>query len=122
MHNIVWFIATRPIDTTSWLYGAPTSVVSSVRLVFVIVMAMVCCALLWRSPNFLTRCALTVVCVAATLLAGPVVHNNYMLWWIPLFCILLSVNLTRLVGAPSAGSDRTDVNPPGQGSRDRGEP
>jgi hypothetical protein len=97
MQNIVWFIATRPADTTSWLYGAPTSVVSSARLGFVIVLALICCTVLWRSPNFLTRCALNIVCIAATLLAGPVVHNNYMLWWIPLFCILLGANLTRLL-------------------------
>ncbi len=108
VHNIVLFIANRPIDTTSWLYDAPNSAVTAARFALVIVIATVCYTVFWRSPQFLTRCALNIVCVAAALLAGPVVHNNYMLWWIPLFCILLGVNLTRFLGDLNAGSDRKD--------------
>ena len=31
------------------------------------------------------------------LLSGPVCHNNYLLWWLPAFCVLLAGPLAGLV-------------------------
>jgi hypothetical protein len=35
-------------------------------------------------------------------LVGPTTHNNYMLWWIPFFCILLSWPLSKIMGLPES--------------------
>ena len=100
MNNIVWFVATRPIDTTSWLFGQPSYVIMTVRLGFVLFMTAVAFAVVWRWPDFFERCALYVLCSIAALLVGPTTHNNYMLWWIPFFCILLSWPLSKIMGIP----------------------
>ena len=39
---------------------------------------------------------LAVICVIAVLLVSHV-HNNYLLWWIPFFCILRSSPLRRIL-------------------------
>ena len=51
-------------------------------------MAAISLMIISRPPNFFERCTLYVICVVAALLVSHV-HNNYMLWWIPFFCILL---------------------------------
>jgi hypothetical protein len=101
IQNIVWFIAMRPIDTTSWLYGAPSYLISGARLAFGLIMAAVFFVVIYRPPDFFGRCALGVLCINAALLAGPTIHNNYMFWWIPFFCILLSVVLSRILLRPN---------------------
>lgn len=105
LQNIVWFPAMRPTDSTSWLYTASPYIISAARLLFLIVMAAVSFAVIWRPPNLLQRCALGVVCVNIALLAGPAAHNNYMLWWIPFFCVLLGATLSRIL-ALKPGSPR----------------
>jgi uncharacterized membrane protein len=102
MQNIVWFVATRPIDTTSWLFGAPSYVIMTVRLGFVLFIEAVAFAVVWRPPDFFERCSLYVLCSVAALLVGPTTHNNYMLWWIPFFCILLSWPLSKIMGLPES--------------------
>jgi len=102
MQNIVWFVATRPIDTTSWLFGAPSYVIMTVRLGFVLFIGAVAFAVVWRPPDFFERCSLYVLCSVAALLVGPTTHNNYMLWWIPFFCILLSWPLSKIMGLPES--------------------
>lgn len=102
MQNIVWFVATRPIDTTSWLFGAPSYVIMTVRLGFVLFIGAVAFAVVWRPPDFFERCSLYVLCSVAALLVGPTTHNNYMLWWIPFFCILFSWPLSKIMGLPES--------------------
>jgi len=102
MQNIVWFVATRPIDTTSWLFGAPSYVIMTVRLGFVLFIGAVAFAVVWQPPDFFERCSLYVLCSVAALLVGPTTHNNYMLWWIPFFCILLSWPLSKIMGLPES--------------------
>ena len=106
------FVATDPtVDDSSWLYGAPSYVISTTRLVFILLMAAVSFVMIWRPPNFLERCVLYVVCVVALLLASHA-HNNYMLWWIPVFCILLSSPLSRILSLPGS-----PANTAGSGTR-----
>jgi hypothetical protein len=100
MHNVVWFTATRPNDTTSWLYGAPSYIIGAARLAVVLFIVAVSFAVIWRLPDFFERCALYVLCTTAALLAGPTIHNNYMLWWIPFFCLLLGSPLSRILSLP----------------------
>jgi hypothetical protein len=107
MHNVVWFTATRPNDTTSWLYGAPSYIIGAARLAFVLFIVAVSFAVIWRLPDFFERCALYVLCTTAALLAGPTIHNNYMLWWIPFFCLLLGSPLSRILSLPRSLSNTT---------------
>jgi hypothetical protein len=44
---------------------------------------------------------LAVICVIALLLVSHV-HNNYLLWWIPFFCILRSSPLRRILSLPAS--------------------
>jgi hypothetical protein len=104
LQNIVWFVAMRPIDSTSWLYTASPYVIGAARLVFLIVMVAVSFAVIWRPPDLLERCALAVVCSNMALLAGPATHNNYMLWWIPFFCVLLSSALSKILSTGASSS------------------
>jgi hypothetical protein len=69
------------------------------QFAFVQLMAAVAFVMIWRPPDWFGRCATYVICVVATLLAGHA-HNNYMLWWIPFFCILLSLPLSRILSLP----------------------
>jgi hypothetical protein len=51
------------------------------------------------ATDWFGRCDIYVICVIATLLAGYA-HNNYMLRWIPFFCILLNSPLSRILSLP----------------------
>lgn len=90
-----------PLDPSSWLYGASSYMSSAARLAFILLIAAVCLMMISRPPDLFERCALYVICVIATLLVGHV-HNNYMLWWIPFFCILLSSPLSRILSLPGS--------------------
>ena len=105
MHNIVWFPAARPIDKTSWLFGVPSYLIMTVRLGLVLFIGGVAFALVWRPPDFFERCSLYVLCSVAALLAGPTTHNNYMLWWLPFFCVLLSLPLSKIIGLLESPSE-----------------
>jgi hypothetical protein len=105
MHNIFWFPAARPIDNTSWLFGMPSYLIMTVRLGFVLFIGAVAFAVVWRPPDFFERCSLYVLCSVAALLVGPTTHNNYMLWWLPFFCVLLSLPLSKIIGLPESPPD-----------------
>ena len=100
-------------DSESWTYGYSFSKELMAEwdwkehfspqpdtLEFVLFMTAVAFAVVWRWPDFFERCALYVLCSIAALLVGPTTHNNYMLWWIPFFCILLSWPLSKIMGIP----------------------
>jgi hypothetical protein len=96
IYSTVWSVVRTPFDGSSWLYGAPFYIVAITRLAFVLLMAAVAVVIIWRRPNLFERCALYVICVVAVLLVAHA-HNNYMLWWIPFFCIVLSLPLRRIL-------------------------
>ncbi len=97
--NTVRVLAATPVDTSSWLYGAPDYMIRTTQFGFILLMAVVSFVIISRSPDLFERCALYVICVIAALLVSHV-HNNYMLWWIPFFCILLSSPLSRILSLP----------------------
>jgi hypothetical protein len=108
--NTVWALGASTLDSSSWsptfdssswLDGASFYMISTTWLAFILLMAAVSFVMISRPPDFFERCALYVICVVATLLAGHA-HNNYMLWWIPFFCILLSSPLSRILSLPGS--------------------
>jgi hypothetical protein len=99
IHNTVWVLATTPVDLSSWQYGAPLYVIRTTQFAFILVMAAVAFVMIWRPPDWFGRCVVYVICVVGTLLASHA-HNNYMLWWIPFFCVLLSSPLSRILSLP----------------------
>jgi len=102
--NTVWVLAATPVDGSSWLYGAPFYMIRTAQLAFILLMAAISFVMISRPPDFFERCTLYVICVVAALLVSHV-HNNYMLWWLPFFCILLSSPLSRILCLPgSAGN------------------
>ena len=99
INNTVWVLAATPVDTSSWLCGAPSYIINATRLAFILLMAAVAFVMISRPPDLFERCALYVICVVAALLINQV-HNNYTMWWIPFFCILLSSPLSRILSLP----------------------
>ena len=49
------------------------------------------------TPSFARRCGLMVLAVVGALLTGPDAHNNYMIWWVPFFCILLGALVSSMI-------------------------
>ena len=52
------------------------------------------------------RCGIGAVVILAALLSGPVVHNNYQLWWLPLFAVVLAAILDRRLPEPARYGDQ----------------
>jgi Glycosyltransferase family 87 len=93
-NNLVLFNLSRPPDSTSWLYWAPSYVSSIAR--GVLVMVFLCIGVVvWRARAITVtrRCGLGAIAILATLLTGPIAHNNYQLWWLPLASVVLAVSL-----------------------------
>ena len=90
LNNLVLFNALRPTDSTSWLHYAPagTQTLAGLGLALALLASAVWA---WRArPSLLDRIALACCCMLLTLLAGPIVHRNYLLWWLPLMALLLA--------------------------------
>lgn len=92
--NLVLFNLSRPADSTSWLFWAPSFMSPIARAVLVIVFLGIT-AVVWRarSITIATRCGLGAIVILTTLLTGPIAHNNYQLWWLPLASVVLAVSL-----------------------------
>ena len=93
--NIVAFNALRPSDESSWLLTMPASVAWVAHAAFVLLLLSVTIAVWWRPPAFFVRCGLCVFLTLAALLLGPSPHQNYHLWWLPLYSVLVAVSLVR---------------------------
>jgi hypothetical protein len=105
LHNIVWFPASRPTDSTTWLHGMSPLVALAARFVFVALFGAVLVIVTRRLADLFERCALCALSILTMLLTGPTIHNNYMIWWIPFFCLMLSWLLGRILRlAPAAAS------------------
>jgi hypothetical protein len=100
INNTVTAILRMPLDPTSWLYGRPSYVIGATKLAFILLIAIISLRVILQPPNLLERCTIYIICVVATLLVTHA-HNNYMIWWIPFFCILLSSPLSRILCLPS---------------------
>ena len=86
--NIILFNALRPIDDTSWLWGLPEAAVFAARVIASAALGGLYAAL-WRWPlDGDERCAAAALAVLIVFAAGPDMHHNYYLWFIPFFAVL----------------------------------
>jgi hypothetical protein len=88
--NIITFNGIRPPDLSSWLYDAPAETITIARFGFAAVWLLASLYLLRLKTLALTyRAATGALLILAALLAGPAIHQNYHLWWIPLALVAL---------------------------------
>jgi len=106
-NNLILFNLLRPMDSTSWLLEAPPATAWIARGAFVVVF-LAASALMWRARAMTipVRCGFGAVAILAALLSGPVVHNNYQLWWLPLFAVVLAAILDRRLPEPARYGDQ----------------
>jgi Glycosyltransferase family 87 len=105
-NNLVVFNLFRAVDSTSWLAVVPPVVGPIARGVFAVVFLGIA-AVVWRAREVATvrRCGLGAIAILTALLSGPVAHNNYQLWWLPLFSVVLAVSLEGRSGATALALD-----------------
>lgn len=95
--NVFLFILSRPMDETSWMYGLSPIVPTVAKAVYFLFLLSVLIYLVVASPGMVRRCGLIVLCIVGALLTGPDAHNNYMIWWLPFFCILLGSLVSSII-------------------------
>jgi hypothetical protein len=95
LDNIVLFNALRPSDESSWLMTMPAAVSWVAHGMLVTILLVVAIGVWRRPPTLFARCGLCTILMLAALLLGPSPHENYHLWWLPLYSVLLAVTLTR---------------------------
>jgi hypothetical protein len=95
--NVFLFILSRPMDETSWMFGLPAIVPMLAKLAYFLFLLAVLAYLVVVSPGMVRRCGLIVLAVIGALLTGPDAHNNYMIWWVPFFCILLGSLVSSII-------------------------
>jgi hypothetical protein len=100
--SIFLFNLHRPPNASSIAAALPGGGGWVLKLGSVAVLAGVAALMWWRPPGILARCAAVVVATVAVLVAGPVVHNNYMIWWLPAFAAVAAGPLAVLVAGPRA--------------------
>jgi len=95
--NVFLFILSRPIDITSWMHDMPAIVPTLAKLAYFLFLLAVLIYLVLRTPGLARRCGLVVLCIVGALLTGPDAHNNYMIWWVPFFCVLLGALVSAII-------------------------
>jgi hypothetical protein len=98
--NVFLFILSRPMDETSWMFGASPIVPMVAKLGYFLFLLAILVYLVLVSPGMARRCGLIVLAVIGALLTGPDAHNNYMIWWVPFFCILLGSLAPSIIDVP----------------------
>jgi hypothetical protein len=101
--NVVLFNLVRPIDDTSWLLGLPPLAIAAARGAAVALLAAIAVRIWRRAPRLDERCLLAALAILAGFAAGPGMHHNYYLWFLPLLAILAA---SAAVGATAAASPR----------------
>lgn len=87
--NVLIFNLVRPVDPTSWLHGQPDWLRHLAQAGFGISWLATVILFQVRPAGLLTRCAAACLAILGLLLAGPAIHQNYMLWWLPFFAVLV---------------------------------
>ena len=94
--DIVAFNLVRASDASSWLMTMPAGVVWAAHGTLLL-LPLAALVIVWRRPlTLFLRCGLCALLILASLLLGPSPHQNYHLWWLPLYSALVAVTLTRL--------------------------
>ena len=106
--NIVIFNALRPSDESSWLPTMPAAVSWLAHGALIALLLATAIGVWRRPPTLFVRAGLATILMLAALLLGPSPHQNYHLWWLPLYSVLLAVTLTSRaradIGAESSPS------------------
>jgi hypothetical protein len=89
--NIVLFNLFRPADSTSWLFGMPPWLASSVRYAFMVFFLALCAFAWFRKTTLSVRLCLALLCILGITLSGPTCHRNYQLWWLPFYVVLIAM-------------------------------
>jgi uncharacterized membrane protein len=87
--NIVMFNALRPIGETSWMWGQLHDLAPSVRAVFLVGWGAAVAFTFLRSPTIELRCGIAALVIIGSVLAAPVMDQNYMIWWLPFIAPIL---------------------------------
>ncbi len=87
--NIIVFNLIRPVDPTSWLHSAPHDLIFVLHAAFGIAWLVAAWSFIKNPRELITRCGVSILFCIAALLVGPDVHENYMLWWLPFFAVLV---------------------------------
>lgn len=89
VENIIVFNLVRPVDSTSWLYNAPRDLILLLHFAFGVAWLVAVWVFVKKPSELVTRCGVAALFSIAALLVGPGVHENYMLWWLPFFAVLV---------------------------------
>jgi hypothetical protein len=92
IENIIRFNMVRPVWSTSWLYNQPLWVSEVSKVVFGLTWVGLAVFALRYATSRTARYSMAVLLLVAVLLAGPIMEQNYNLWWIPFLCIALAVS------------------------------
>lgn len=88
--NLIRFNELRPIDSTSWLYGRSAATVVAAHVLFLVTWIATAAVFLRHPPSPAARLRGACILTIMLLLCGPAVHENYEIWWIPLFVIVVA--------------------------------
>jgi uncharacterized membrane protein len=99
--NIVAFNLLRASDESSWLMTMPAGVIWAAHGALVVLLLGAAVVVWRRPPTLFVRGGLCALLILASLLLGPSPHQNYHLWWLPLYSVLVAVTLTRVPMADS---------------------
>jgi hypothetical protein len=105
--NVLRFNLARPADSTSWLAGAPPLAALLAHAVFALLYAAIAVYVWRRPPSILRRMGAAVVLILAAILAAPMAHHNYQLWWLPLAASIVGVALAPLAAPAVYGAPKS---------------
>ena len=103
--NVFLFILSRPMDETSWMFGLPPIVPTVAKIAYFLMLLTILIYLAMASPGIVLRYGLIVLTIFGALLTGPDAHNNYMIWWLPFFCILLGARVSYIIAGPDGRTE-----------------
>jgi hypothetical protein len=110
VESTLLFCLQRTSDSTSWLHGLPNAVqtvAGVLSLVFLIGSGGLLC---WWQGVATRRCAFSILIIIGSLLSAPVVHRNYMLWWLPFFAVFCGFAMERLLLSEPVRSESPSVS------------
>jgi Glycosyltransferase family 87 len=101
--NILLFNLIRSPDSTSVLAMAPSGAAWFARGIFLVFAVAVTAYVARKAPTLRVHCGLGVILTLGAILCGPGAHQNYQLWWLPFYSLLVALALTGV--RPSAAVD-----------------
>lgn len=111
LDNIVRFNFIRPVWSTSWLYGQPPWVSEASRVVFGLIWIGLAVFAVSHATRVSGRSNVIVLLLVAVFLAGPMMEQNYNLWWIPFLCVALAARTVSVSEAEYSKSNAYLVAP-----------